>query len=94
MLPDPNFLMSEAKLPKEKHIKNPGLAFLFFRRKMDFSVFARRVKNRKIRFSLKKQKSQSSIFNMFFLLGNSTSLTKKLALGNIVHMDFCALTLF
>ena len=67
MFPDPNFLMSEVGLPKEKHIKNPGLTFLSFLNKVHFSVFARRARNRKTYFFLKRQKSLSWIFNMFFL---------------------------
>ena len=47
MLPDPNFLVSEVELPKEKHIKNSGPLFFSFRRKFDFSLFSRRVKTGK-----------------------------------------------
>ena len=36
MLPDPNFLVSEVELPKEKHIKNSGPLFSLFGKKSIF----------------------------------------------------------
>ena len=93
MLPDPNFLVSEVELPKEKHIKNPEPRILLLRRKVHFSVFPRRMKTQKLTF-LRNIKIRGSGFLICFSLGNSTSLTKKLGLGNIGHMDFWDITLF
>ena len=87
MLPNPNFLVSEVELPKEKHIKNPEPRILLLRRKVHFSVFPRRMKTQKLTF-LRNIKIRGSGFLICFSLGNSTLLTKKLGLGNIGHMDF------
>ena len=43
---------------------------------------------------LRKNKKRYPEFLICFSLGNSTLLTKKLALGNIGHMDFWASTFF
>ena len=89
MLPDPNFLVSEVELPKEKHSKNSGPLF----GKVHFTLFSGSSENRKMDFFPKREKSGPE-FLICFSLGNSTSFTKKLGLGNIGHMDFWEITLF
>ena len=57
MLPNPNFLVSEVELPKEKHIKNSGPLFFSFRKKVHFPVFTRSTEKRKMDFSPKREKN-------------------------------------
>ena len=47
MLPDPNFLVSEVELPKEKHIKNSEPLFSLFGVKSIFLFSANWVKTEK-----------------------------------------------
>ena len=50
MLPNPNFLVSEVELPKDKHIKNPEPLILVLRRKVHF-LFSPDEENIFLRFS-------------------------------------------
>ena len=79
--------------PRKNILKIQDNLFCLLGEKYIFMFLARPVKTEKSTF-LQKDKKGYFGFSICFFLGNSASLTKKLASGNFGHIDFLASTLF